>query len=302
MKKLLKVLFISFVLLCAAAGLQYWSSPARLVDIITTLGGGNNGINWSVKTQSYGALARQKLDIWTNPADKVEPANPKKPVLVFFYGGGWNKGSRLDYGFVAKAYSEKGFLVVLPDYRLVPEVRFPGFVADSALAIKWVQANIARYGGDPDRIVVAGHSAGAYNALMVALDPQWLGDKPVRAAVSLAGPADFYPFDKPSSIAAMGQAPNPLATQPVHFVRKDAPPILLMHGSSDSVVRIRNAESLFAKQRAVGGDIQLRRFPGSSHNDLILAVAHNFHWYLPVLDESAAFLLEHSKVRARVGS
>jgi fermentation-respiration switch protein FrsA (DUF1100 family) len=125
---------------------------------------------------------------------------------------------------------------------------------------------------------------------MLALDPQWLGDKPVKSAISLAGPADFYPFTTKRSIAAFSHFPNPVTTQPIHFVRKDAPPILLIHGTADTVVRIRNANSLYAKQKAAGGDITLRPQEAGSHNDLVLALGTLFRGRYPVVAESVAFL------------
>ena len=95
-------------------------------------------------------------------------------MIVFFYGGGWVSGSRQEYGFAARAYAARGFLVVVPDYRLVPTVRFPAFVEDGALAMRWARDNVARYGGDPGRITIAGHSAGAYIGAMLGLDRRYL--------------------------------------------------------------------------------------------------------------------------------
>ncbi len=277
------------LLIAFGAGLFLYS-PALLVDMVDRVASRAD----VVKTQdgiSFGPHAGNKLDIWSTSTQ----GKALKPVLVFFYGGGWANGERGEYGYAARPFVENGYVVVVPDYRHVPEVRFPGFLEDSAAAVKWVQANIARYGGDPDRVNVAGHSAGAYNALMLALDPQWLGEKPVRAAVSLAGPADFYPFTTKRSIAAMGQAPDPLLTQPINFVRKNAAPILLIHGTADTVVRVRNANSLYAKQNAAGGNITLRTQAGASHNDLVLALSTLFRGKLPVVQESIAFLDTHNQ-------
>jgi acetyl esterase/lipase len=184
----------------------------------------------------YGADSRHKLDIWA-PRGKAAEA---LPVVIFFYGGGWSEGSRTDYGFAGAAYASKGFIAVLPDYRLVPSVRFPAFVEDGALAVKWVRDNIARYGGDPNRISVAGHSAGAYNAAMLALDPHFLRDagvdpRIIRSAALLSGPSDFYPFTEARSRAAFGQWKTPRETQPISFARRDAPPIFLAHGTNDHI-------------------------------------------------------------------
>ncbi len=280
-----------FGLLISAAVSLYLYSPGLLLNTADALVS-RSPVERIADGISYGSNPRQKLDIWADPKPLADI--PRRPVLVFFYGGGWANGERGEYGFAARAYGGEGFIVVIPDYRHVPEVRFPGFLEDSAASVKWVQANIARYGGDPDRITIAGHSAGAYNALMLALDPQWLGDRPVRAAVALAGPADFYPFTTRRSIDAMSQWPDPQATQPVHFVRKDAPPIMLMHGTGDTVVRIRNALSLEAKQRAAGGRIELHQFEGASHNDVVIALSRIFRSRLPVLEDSARFLRENS--------
>jgi acetyl esterase/lipase len=270
------------------AGLFFYS-PALLVDTVDRIAS-RADVAKVADSVTFGPHADNKLDIWSTTA-KPKTA---RPVLVFFYGGGWANGTRTEYSYAARPFVEAGYIVVLPDYRKVPEVRFPGFVEDSAAAVKWVQANIAKYGGDPARVSVAGHSAGAYNALMLALDPQWLGDKPVTAAISLAGAADFYPFTSKRAIAAMGTFPDPPATQPVSFVRKDAPPILLIHGTGDTVVRIRNSNSLYAKQKAAGGDIILRPQQGGSHNDLVLALGTLFRGYYPVVKESVTFLDAHN--------
>ena len=279
-----------FIVLTLALGVGlFFYSPALLVDTVDRIASRADAVKIAEGVAFDGK--GNKLDIWSSAAKGKDP----RPVLVFFYGGGWANGTRTEYSYAARPFVEAGYIVVLPDYRKVPQVRFPGFVEDSAAAVKWVQANIAKYGGDPARVSVAGHSAGAYNALMLALDPKWLGDKPVTAAVSLAGAADFYPFTSKRAIEAMSQFPDPLATQPVTFVRKDAPPILLIHGTDDTVVRIRNSDSLYAKQKASGGDITLRPQQGGSHNDLVLALGTLFRGYYPVVKESVTFLDAHNK-------
>jgi acetyl esterase/lipase len=276
------------LVLAAGAGLFFYS-PALLVDMVDRLANRADVVKVG-QNIAFGPRRDVQLDIWSTAAKGSEP----KPVLIFFYGGGWAHGTRTEYSYAARPFVEAGYIVVLPDYRHVPQVRFPGFVEDSAEAVKWVQANIARYGGDPDRVSVAGHSAGAYNALMLALDPQWLGDRPVRAVVSLAGPTDFYPFTSRRAIDAMALASDPKATQPISFVRKDAPPLLLIHGTADTVVRIRNANSLHSKQQAAGGQSTLRAYDGASHNDLVLSLSTLFRSRLPVVKDSLAFLNAHN--------
>ena len=245
---------------------------------------------------AYGPDPRQRLDIW---APRARPAQAL-PVVVFFYGGGWNSGSRGDYGFAGAAYAGQGFIAVLPDYRLVPQVRFPAFVEDGALAVKWVRDNIARYGGDPHRVTLAGHSAGAYNAAMLALDPHYLrgvgvDPKIVRAAALLSGPYDFYPFTEARGRDAFGQWRNPAETQPVSFARRDAPPLFLAHGTADRVVLPRNSKRLAERLRAAGAPVTLRLYPGASHVDLAASLSRPFRGKTPVLAESAQFLLNHSR-------
>ena len=286
---LLKWAGLFIVLILAIGAGLFFYSPALLVDTVDRVASRADAVK--VADGIAFDTHQNKLDIWSIAAKGKVP----RPVLVFFYGGGWANGTRTEYSYAARPFVEAGYIVVLPDYRKVPEVRFPGFVEDSAAAVKWVQANIGKYGGDPSRVSVAGHSAGAYNALMLALDPQWLGDKPVTSAISLAGAADFYPFTSKRAINAMSKFPDPKATQPVSFVRADAPPILLIHGTADTVVRIRNSNSLYAKQKAAGGDITLRAQQGGSHNDLVLALGTLFRGRYPVVEESVAFLDKHNQ-------
>jgi acetyl esterase/lipase len=292
-----KWLLGTVLLLAAALGAFYAlvASPRQL-DLIDQAWVGNAGTRQVAHDISYGEALRRKLDIY----DNAQAGSYPKPVLVFFYGGGWHGGDKDHYGFAARAYAEKGFLVILPDYHLVPDVHYPAFVEDSAAAIAWAWRNAARFGGDPNRIVTAGHSAGAYNAIMPALDRKWLTaeglpDNVIKAAAGLAGPYDFYPFTKPNSINAMGRYPKPLETQPIRFVRADAPPLWLGHGTVDTSVRVYNSRNMAAAMKAAGATAVLREYPGSSHNDLIMAVSRPFRTRLPVLEESSAFLLEQSR-------
>ena len=280
---------IPIVLLIAAGGLYLYSAPKSL-DVLNDFFPGDGGVRRVASAERFAPGPRGMLDVWA-PANASAP----RPVLIFFYGGGWNSGRRRDYAFVAKAYAARGFVVVMPDYRIGPSFVFPAFNLDGAAAIKWTRDHIAHYGGDPGRIVLGGHSAGAYIAVMLALDPHYLTDigvdpHIVRAAMGLAGPYDFYPWDSPLSVAAMSKWPDPQATQPIHFARADAPPLWLAHGSADKVVKARNAFNLATREAALGNrTTMLREYPGLSHNDLIMAVSKPFRGRAPVMDESVAF-------------
>lgn len=236
---------------------------------------------------AYGENARQQLDIY---APSTPSANPR-PVIVWFYGGSWNSGTREGYNFAGRALAAQGFVTVVADYRLVPEVRFPGFVEDGAAAVRWVRANIGEYGGDGERIVVAGHSAGAYIAAMLANDPQWLGDdrEALAGLVGLAGPYDFYPFDVPSTVEAFGQWPEPSATQPITFADQTAPPALLLTGEDDTTVKPRNSEALSAKLSEAGIDAQMIRYADVDHVDIVAALARPLRGRAPVLADLTAF-------------
>lgn len=108
---------------------------------------------------AYGDDSRQKLDVYV-PRTALSDA----PVVVFFYGGSWNSGSRSDYAFVGEALASKGIVAVVADYRLYPQVRYPLFLQDGARAVAWVRTHIGEFSGNPQNLYLMGHSSGAYNA------------------------------------------------------------------------------------------------------------------------------------------
>lgn len=239
----------------------------------------------------YGEGPRQRLDVYPAVGGREGP----KPVVVFIYGGSWDSGRRQDYAWVGRALAAQGFLTVVPDYRLVPENPYPDFLADGAAAVRWTRDNAARFGGDGDRIVLMGHSAGAYNAVMLALDRRHLDQAGVpqgaiRGAVGLAGPYDFYPWDAAASRNAFGHWPEPLETQPVSYARADAPPLLLLHGDADSTVRPRNTSRLAARLAEAGGRATAKIYPGMDHRAAVLALSRPFRGRYPVLEDVVAFV------------
>lgn len=284
-----------FYLLAAAA--LGACSPSGILNGVNALLPGDGGSRLAARGIAYGAEERQRLDIWTpgKPA-----AGERLPVVVFLYGGGWVAGARHEYAFAGSAFAGQGFVAIIPDYRLVPSVRFPAFVEDGALAVRWARDHAAEYGGDPGRITLAGHSAGAYNAAMLALDARFLRDvgvdpRIVRAAALLAGPYDFYPFTESRGRDALGAWPRPAETQPITFARADAPPLLLAAGTADTVVQPRNSQALAARLKALGAPVELKLYPGKGHVDLVTALSKPFRGSVPVLADSAAFLHRHSR-------
>lgn len=249
----------------------------------------DHGASRTGRDFAYGDGPRQRLDVYA-PVGRQGAL----PVIIFIYGGSWSSGDKDDYEFAGAALASHGFVTVIPDYRLVPQVRFPNFIEDCAAAVRWVEEHIAEYGGDPRRVVLVGHSAGAYNAIMLALAGDYLravgvDASAVRGAIGLAGPYDFIPFDVDATRNAFGQAPDPVLTQPVHFARRDAPPLLLLWGEDDTTVGPRNLESLARAQRAIGGSVETKTYENVDHIDILLALSRPFRGRAPVLDDVSAF-------------
>ena len=267
-----------------ALGTAFYYDRLRTFDALVPKDAGSALIAEGI---AYGEHPLQQLDIYA----PTTASDGSRPVIFWLYGGSWNSGTRSGYSWVGRALAAQGFVVVIADYRLVPEVRFPGFVEDSAVAFRWVRGNIARYGGDGERIVIGGHSAGAYNGAMLAHDPQWLGEDRAAVAgfVGLAGPYDFYPFDTDSTIAAFSQWPEPLETQPVTYADETAPPALLLTGDIDTTVKPRNSEALRARLTAAGVEAEMVAYAGIDHIEIVTAISRPFRDKAPVLANIAEF-------------
>jgi acetyl esterase/lipase len=262
-------------------------SPLGALNGLNRLTPGDGGVEQLVDGAAFGTDPRQKLDVWA-----PKGANQKLPVIVFFYGGSWNSGLRQGYGFAARALAARGFVVVVPDYRLVPQVRWPAFVEDGAAAMTWVSANIAAHGGDPRQVAVMGHSAGAHIALLLALDRRWGVADGIKTAVGLAGPYDFRPFVAGGAAdAALGKAADPIETQPIRFARADAPPLLLLHGETDTTVLPRNSQRLANAVNDLGGRAEVRLYPDVGHIGILLALSKPFRGKANALTDASNFLL-----------
>jgi acetyl esterase/lipase len=248
------------------------------------------GVRRVARDAAYGWGKRQHLDVYVSRNAAAAPS----PVIVFIYGGSWASGDKDDYRFAGAAFAARGFVTVIPDYRVAPQVRFPSFIEDCAAAVRWVVDHIGEYGGDSNRIVLVGHSAGAHNAMMLALDAHYLRDagvdaQRIRGVAGLAGPYDFLPFDVDATRNAFGQAPHPELTQPIHFARGDAPPLLLLWGEDDTTVGPRNLQNLSQAVRAAGGSVESRTYPGVSHVGIMLALSRPLRGRAPSLADVTDF-------------
>lgn len=240
-----------------------------------------------VRNVPYGPQARQTLDVY-------RPRNPGTrplPVIVFFYGGSWNSGEKRGYAFVGRALASRGFVVAIPNYRLVPQVHYPAFLEDGAAAVRWVRSHATGLGGDPAQMVIAGHSAGAYNGAMLAYDPRWLGpEQPeIKGFIGLAGPYDFLPFDGPITRQAFRGTADLASTQPINFATRGDPPALLATGAQDTLVRPANSDAFADRLRLVGTRVVRRSYLGIGHVSILTAIAKPLRGRAAVLDDISAF-------------
>lgn len=253
----------------------------------------------------YGPLPRQKLDVYA-PKSHASLA----PVVVFFYGGNWSTGERADYAFVGHALASRGYVAVIADYRLYPEVHYPEILQDAARAVAWTAVEVRRYGGDPARLFVMGHSAGAYNAAMVALDASLLGrhgmrPQDLRGWIGLAGPYDFLPIENPDARPVFFFPDTPASSQPINHVTAGAPPALLIApqpGHDKLVNPQRNTGGLAAALRAQGRPVTEQYLDGVSHATLVASLASPLRMLAPTLDRVSTFIDANSAPEANAGN
>jgi acetyl esterase/lipase len=246
----------------------------------------------------YGPLPRQKLDVY-----RPRGVKPGASIVIFFYGGDWQNGSKAGYRFVAQAITSQGFIAVLPDYLLYPQTTFPGFVEDGALAIRWVHDHASEIGGDPDHVYLMGHSAGAHIVALLTLDEHYLRNvglprDAIRATIGLSGPYDFVPPPADRGVFGMSPAttqPDP-RIEPINFVDGHAAPMLLIHGETDTTVNPKNSIALANRIEAAGGSAKLILYPKVDHVGVVLALAWPFRWIAPTLRDATAFIREADRV------
>ncbi|WP_244827239.1 alpha/beta hydrolase [Caballeronia sp. TF1N1] len=240
----------------------------------------------------YGPTSRQRLDVYA----PEEASQHARPVIVYFYGGSWQAGQRADSRGVADALAQRGFVAVTPDYRVYPETVFPGFLADAAASVRWARDHAHEFGGDPERIFVMGHSAGAHIAAMLATDGRYLqaqgmAKESLRGMIGLAGPYVAIPSEP--HMGDIFPAAERAETLPIDFISGNEPPMLLATGTADNVVDPRNSERFAAALRAHDDSVELKRYPGYDHGRIVDAFTASAHANSPILADVAAFIGAH---------
>ena len=284
-KLLLIWVLLPLLLLAALAA----SAPTRALNLLARASIGH-AVSEGI---AYGPLPRQALDVYT-PTSAAPVGG--WPMAVFFHGGSWTTGDRADYRFVGAALAARGVLTLVADYRLYPEVRYPEFLNDSARALAWGLTESARLGANPKRVFVMGHSAGGYNAAMLALDPRWLGatgHAPTELAgwIGLAGPYDFFPTGNVDAQPVFFHPNYPPRAQPIEFAAAGAPRSFLAAPVNDVLVNpTRSTRSLAARLQAAGVPVTLQMYERANHMTLIGAFALPLRWIAPVLADVSAFI------------
>lgn len=276
-----RILLLAHLLLmsaCTQAAFTAANLPTHLVEMAVE------------HDRAYGSELLQKLDVYI-PANTMEK---QLDVLVFFYGGRWTYGAKEDYRFVAATFVKEGFIVVIPDYRKYPQVRFPAFVEDGAKAVGWVIDHIAELHGNPARIHVVGHSAGAHIGALLAADPHYLADVgkdrslTVHDFAGLAGPYAFTP-DEPDLEDIFGPPQNYPNMQVTTFIDGTQPPMLLLYGNKDTAVKLANLEKLEQRIKQRGGCVRSRIYPNADHTNLIEALSWWNRQTVPVVEDITKF-------------
>jgi acetyl esterase/lipase len=262
-------------------------SPAALLDLVVPRGGYH-----VVRDLAYGPDPRQRLDLYV-PDKLSAPA----PVMLFFYGGSWKSGSKSLYRAFGQAFASQGIITAVADYRVYPQARYPAFIEDGARAFTWLHGHAAAHGGDANRLFLAGHSAGAYIAVMLAADRSYLkaaGADPswFRGVIGMAGPYDFLPLQDEDLITIFGGASRP-QTQPIHYIDGPRPPMLLATGTADETVLPRNSLRLAAKLRAFGSPVEEKHYPGVGHIGILLSLAPGFRGRTTLYRDMLDFVRAH---------
>lgn len=277
------LMFLVLILLLIGTALFFYSKTEK---------GGANILNFITPSSSY--TLEKNFAFGSNPRDRVDfymakESDDTKPLIVFIHGGGWHRGDKSMYKFVAEGLTTRGYDVALPNYRMFPEVKNPEFLKDNARAIAAIHK---RY---PTRyLVLMGHSAGAYNALGMVFKPQYLEEEgiyacyTIRGVVSLAAPTGALPAESEPTTSIF---PEKLQGDDSFLKHTDQPlpPMLLLNGDEDSSVHPDNARKLGAALEGRGiATVNITK--GANHVDAVSHFSTRGFLEGPIKNDVMAFI------------
>ena len=250
----------------------------------------------------YGSGPRHRMDLYAPPTALRATSAAKAgaeiknglPVVVFFYGGAFRCGRKSEYRFIGESLATSDMIVAVPDYRIYPEARFPDFLHDGASAIAKTREIATRHGGDPENLFLAGHSAGAYIAVMVAANPEYLraygGDVSwIRGVIALSGRYHEFPLqDRIAETIFRGPARD--ETRPARFIEGIAPPMLLGAGAREPEDVLNAKRKLAEHLRSRDSEVEDVIYAGIGHVGIVAALARGFRGRAPVRKDIAAFV------------
>lgn len=245
------------------------------------------------RDRAYAAGENHTADIYRPSA-----AAPS-PVVVFLYGGGWRSGAKDGFAYLGAAFARRGFVTVIPEYRHFPAASLSEILTDNAAAVSWTLAHAGEFGGDPRRVVLVGHSSGAWAAAMLGLDPAWLGragtsPDALAGIVGLAGPYEVSALTDPRDLQVF--AGSDPALQPVQHAAGPHPALFLLTGADDLDVKPAGTAALARRLREAGDPPQVQVYPGLGHVQIALALTFPFSLQSAVMDDVARFVAEaHAK-------
>ncbi|MBY0532875.1 MAG: alpha/beta hydrolase [Xanthobacteraceae bacterium] len=285
----MKRVWIGILVILVGLAALFVLAPGFVLNLVSR--GADVSVEYDV---SYGGDPRMKLDVY-------RPANATNaPVVVFFYGGSWQRGDKSIYRFVGNTLARAGIVAVIPNYRLYPPVLYPDFLRDSALAVRWAKDNAARFGGDPTKLFLSGHSAGAYNAVSLATDRRWLAEAKLEpkadlaGVIGIAGPYDFLPLKDEQLKIIFGPEEARPKTQPIHYVNGDEPPLLLLRPANDTVVDPGNSARLAKRIEEKGGKATLKTYDRVGHLSIIGTLSPLLSFLAPTKNDFVDFVRQRS--------
>mgnify|MGYP001179298479 CR=1 FL=1 len=260
--------------------------PTRVLNAVTP-----SGTYTLERDVAYGDNPRQRFDIY-HPTDKQHSA-----VVVFVYGGAWEEGNKEDFEFIGQAFTRLGYTTLIPDYRVFPEVEFPDFIDDVAVAMTTFSSHQNR----TVEFILVGHSAGAHSAAMLATDRRYLGElqEQIIALIGLSGP-----YDLPLEHERVGEKFTRVdgnEANPIELASAAHPPTLLLHGQADTVAKPAHSERYAERLQKLDVAVETHFYPRIRHVDMVASLASPLRFWSSAYTDIEAYLarLENQRQRAR---